>query len=335
MSRRSFSAGALGAASLLGLRGASAAPLEIKIGWAQPPHHIIPLLLMKPELLKNYGKTYTVNAIRFQGSTPQIQGLASGRLDIAAFGSTVLALAVTNAGIDAKVVADVMVDGEEGFFSQQFVVRADSDIKTVGDLKGRRIATNAIGSAGDIAMKAYLEANGLKTTDYSLIEVNVANMPAMLVENKVDLINLQPMFVNKLNGLPYRVLYHARDFDGRQQSVHLCTTKAFIDQNRPILVDFFEDYMRGLRWFIDPKNHQEAVAIAAQFLKLPTADLEYAFTPRDFYRSRDLVPDLASMQRAIDKGVELGILKKGIVVDPDHADLSIIKEAKARLDRQG
>ena len=35
-------------------------PLKIRIGWAQMPGHMIPVLYSKPEILKHYGKSYTV-----------------------------------------------------------------------------------------------------------------------------------------------------------------------------------------------------------------------------------------------------------------------------------
>ena len=40
----------------------------------------------------------------------------------------------------------------------------------------------------------------------------------------------------------------------------VCTArKSFIDKNRAAMVDFFEDMLRVVRWYLDPKNHDEAV----------------------------------------------------------------------------
>src|SRR5436190_13331280 len=87
------------------------------------------------------------------GTETQIQAQAIGDLDVAALSTAALALAITNAKLEERVVADVVADGVEGFFTENYVVAADSPIKTIEDIKGKRIATNAIGSASDAAMR--------------------------------------------------------------------------------------------------------------------------------------------------------------------------------------
>ncbi len=118
---------------------AQAEPLKITIGWSQTPGHVAPLLFQNKSILKHYGKTYTVDAVRFRGSTAQLTALASGRLDIAALSATALDLAVTNAGIDARVVGDVIQD-RAPYWSSGFWVLKSSGINKIEDLKGKRIA---------------------------------------------------------------------------------------------------------------------------------------------------------------------------------------------------
>src|SRR5262249_57803472 len=52
-------------------------PLKIRIGWSTMPGHMIPVLYSKPEILKYYGKSYTVEPILFRGSTPQLTAMAA------------------------------------------------------------------------------------------------------------------------------------------------------------------------------------------------------------------------------------------------------------------
>ena len=80
-----FSRTALGvAASLLLWHGtATAEPLKLRIAWITVPTSLAPILFAKPELARHLGTSYTVEALRFSGSSQMTTALASGDLDIA------------------------------------------------------------------------------------------------------------------------------------------------------------------------------------------------------------------------------------------------------------
>src|SRR5579875_3452711 len=132
-------------------------PLNLRLGWAVVPAQLTSVLFAKPELLKHYGKSYTVQAIHFRGSTPQITALAAGELDLAALAFSSFALAIQNAHMDdIRVVSDLYQDAIPGYYSNQMMVRPDGEIKNVEDLKGKVVATNGIGGALDIAAQVYM-----------------------------------------------------------------------------------------------------------------------------------------------------------------------------------
>src|SRR6185437_12851529 len=136
-------------------------------------------------------------------------------LDVAALSTAALALGITNAKLEERVVADVVADGVEGFYSENYVVLADGPIKTIEDVKGKRIATNTIGSASDAAMRTMFRRHGIKDSDFTTVETNFANMPAMLEGGKVDLIGVLPQFAHGVIGNPkYKALFTAHDAVG-------------------------------------------------------------------------------------------------------------------------
>ena len=63
-----------------------------------------------------------------------------------------LTLAVAKAEHDVRAVSDVIQDGLPGQYDEPFIIRKDRPIKSVDDIKGKRIATNAIGSASDLSL---------------------------------------------------------------------------------------------------------------------------------------------------------------------------------------
>jgi len=327
------------AAALLGAPRAEADPLPMHIGWAQTPGHLAPLIQelhnRHPEVFRHFGISYSYEPVRFQGSTPQIVALAAGELQIAAFGSASLALAITNAHLDVRVVADVIQDGTEGHFSQPYMVLKDGPIQKIADIKGKRVATNAIGSASDAAMRVILHRAGIMDSDFTSIEANFASMPAMIEAGKVDLIPLLPQFAHDIEASgKYRSLFQIKDAYGNAQTVHWAMRADFIAANRPQLVDFFEDHVRAIRWFLDPAHHAEAIKIAADVTKLPAERLGYNFTKGDWYRSPDARPEVKAIQTEIDESVKLGILPKPVQLAPHYVDLSLIEDAKRRIDKQ-
>jgi NitT/TauT family transport system substrate-binding protein len=315
---------------------AHADPLQIRVGWATTPTHVQPLVdeLQKqhPEIFPHFGKSYVAEGLRFNGSTPQIQALAIKELEIAAFGPSAVALAVNNAQLDMRIVGDVFQDGRPGYSTVHYAVLADGPVKTVEDLKGRRVASNAIGSFGDSTMRVMLHKHGITDKDVTTIEVNFGNMPAMLEEGKVDLINLVPQFSSYLTSGKFRILFTAHDAQGVSQAQIWAMRADFIKDHRPALVDFFEDHIRALRWLLNPANHQEAVAIAQTVTKMHAEDLAYIFTSDDSYRSADALPDIAATQKAINNDLSLGIIQKGLTVAPHYVDLSLAEDAEHRID---
>src|SRR5438477_112909 len=143
-----------------------------------------------------------------------------------------------------------------------------------------------------------------------------------------------PQFLQELRSHPskYRVLFTASDAVGPTQAVLWGMRAETIAAHRPVFVDFFEDHIRAVRWFIDPNNREEALDILAGVTKLPKESLGFAFSKDDFYHSPDARPELDSVQREIDEAAKLGVLPQRVEIRPKHVDLSLIEEAKKRID---
>ncbi len=82
-----------------------------------------------------------------------------------------------------QIIADVIQTGHKGYFPGEYVVANDGPIKTVADVKGKRVATNAIGSEADLTMRATLRKH-VRSSDVTMVEANFANQPAMLEEGR-------------------------------------------------------------------------------------------------------------------------------------------------------
>jgi sulfonate transport system substrate-binding protein len=326
---------AVAAVALASAQPASADPWKIRVGWVAAPGHPQPLIdeLQKrhPELFPQFGKSYVAEGVHFQGTTPQIEALAINELEIAAFGPEALALAVDNAHLDVRMIADVFQDGVPGYGSVTYVVRKDSPIKTIEDLKGKTVATNAIGSFGDSAMRINLREHGISDRDIISVEAPFPAMPAMLDEGKVDLINLLPNYRYMVTQGKYRVLFTGADGEGRIQAVLWAMRADEIAAHRAALVDFLADHIRAVGWLVDPSHHDEAVAIAADVTKAKPETLAFTYTKLDQYHAPDGKPDIAATQHALDRESKYGLIHQTLTVAPKYVDLGPLEDAAKRL----
>lgn len=335
---RNIKAACLALASLFALAAthATAEPLKIRMGYVQLPGHLGPILFQDNgaprKVMKHYGKSYVVDPIRFRGTTPEIQALAAGEIDIGTQSVSSFVLSIHNAKLDVKVVADTFHDNGKTHWTSPFLVLNDSGIDKIEDIKGKRVASNAIGSASDTALRRMLKKHGIGDKDFNTIETAFGNMPAMLFQKKVDMIVVLPQFMRLVDTSKVKTLFTIRDAVGPQQTIMWVARTAALKENRAAWVDFFEDYMRGLRFVLDPKNHDEAVKAVMQFTKQPREAVEYAFTDGDYFRSPDMLPDVPGIQRGIDQAVEAGVLPEPLKDLDSRIDLSFVKEAKKRLD---
>lgn len=332
-SRREVGALALGGAAALAAPAIAAEPIKIRIAWSVAPAQLAPLMSMPPGVARHLGKSYTLEPTRVPGSGATLTALGAGELDIAPMTFIQLGPAIHNAGMtDLRIVGDEFRDGFEDYNTNEYMVLKDGPVQKVADMKGRIFATNGIGGGQDVFARVMFRKHGIEyPRDYTMIEATFPNMKAMLAEKKAHLvIGVKPFTEDPSFRAIARTLFTQKEAVGTSDMVFLTARTGYIQKNRAVLVDFFEDYIRVTRWFMDPKNHKEAVDIVAKFTKVPAERLGWIFTKKDFYRDPDGRPDLDGIQKNLDMLKEFKFLKADLEIKK-FADLSLIEEAKKRI----
>ncbi len=324
-----------GLCALMMSAAAQAEPVKIRMSWIAPLANWGSIVMEKKDLAQHLGKSYTLETVHFQGTPQSITALANSELEVASLAYSSLAIAIENAGLDMRVIADEFQDGVPGYFSTEFYVLKDSPLQKVEDLKGKVVGTNGGGSAVDIAVRAMLKEHGLEDKrDFTMLEGPLPAMPAMLLEKKADLIpGVLPFSLNPKLKSDGRILFHQRDALGVTQMIVLTARKSFIDKNRAAMVDYMEDMLRIVHWYLDPANHDEVAKIAAKITKAPPQRFGWLFTQQDTYRDPNLLPNLDALQKNIDATQKLGFVKQHIDIEK-YADLSLVKDALARLEKK-
>jgi NitT/TauT family transport system substrate-binding protein len=324
----------LAAMVLCGVPAATAQqPVKIRVSWVAPVSNWASIWLEKKDLARHLGKSYVLETTRYAGTPPMVTAMASGELEVANFAYSTLGIAIRNAGIDdLRVIAHEFRDGVPGYYSQEYLVLAEGPVRTVADLKGKVIATNAAGSAVDVATRAMLRTAGLEDKrDYTVLEAPFPTMRAMLAEKKVDMVpGVLPFSLDPELRKIARPLFSQREAIGETEMIIWAVRKPFIDKNRAAMVDFMEDTLRIVRWYLDPANQKAAAEIASNVTKQPAERFGWLFTNKDYYRDPNMLPNLEALQKNLDMTTDLGFVK-GKVDLANHVDLSIVKEAAARI----
>jgi len=213
-------------------------------------------------------------------------------------------------------------------------VKKDGPIKTVADLKGKTIATNAIGGATDMAGRVMLLKHGLTPDkDVRFIEASFGAMAPMIRAAKIDVGAFPaPTWAVAQKQGDLRILFRQSDALGDQQFLLYAAREDFIAKNRKALVAFYEDYLRGLKAALDPKNRAKVLEVVAKLGESPVANFqEWALLEgKDYFHSPDGKINVRALQSNIDTLFKQGLLKQTLDVPP-HIDHSLLEEAAKRM----
>lgn len=319
---------ALAGAALLALAPARAEPFKLRVGYDSIPTHLAPIIFKMPDQTKYFGKDYTIDFIRFKGSSLQLQALAGNQVDVAVLAFSTFATGIVNAHLPIKGIADVAQDGPS--FSTVFGVVDSSPLKSIKDLKGQTIAVNALGGAIDMAARGALRKNGLTPDrDVRIIEAGFGAMEAMTRENKVQVGSFLAPFwskAQKKGGM--RALFHQKDGMGTTQFLLFAANEDFIKAHRDVLVKFLADYVHGIHVVEDPKNRPRVLEIMAELTSRPASDFaDWALLPgKDTYHDPNGLVNEVALQSNVDSLAELKMIPKSFDVRA-HIDNSLVKDA--------
>jgi NitT/TauT family transport system substrate-binding protein len=151
---------------------------ELRVGYVRVMDDAQAMLAYEAGLYEKYG--LDTKLVEFSSGTDLIKGIVGGQLDIGVLGFS-NAFTWVSRGADLKIVGGA----QRGYHS--LVVRNDSGINKVEDLKGRNLASQKQGSTADIVLKGVMLANaGLQPDDLNIMGVAPAVAVQSLVGGRVD-----------------------------------------------------------------------------------------------------------------------------------------------------
>ena len=227
------------------------------------------------------------------GSDPVVQ-LAAGNFD-AAFGGAGAGLFNAAArGVKFSIVAPM--HNESAPMTSPLVISAKrvDEIKSVADLKGKKVAINATGAATEYWVDQALIKNGLTMADIELVTVGFKDVPAALENGSIDAailgeplatINVQKGVVAVLADDFIDGFYATYLYMGESMLADTATSEGFMRAYLKACGDLQGDYMTP-----------EIAAIIETYTKVPAAVIEQASAAN--YNAEGVIPvdNLSTLQ---------------------------------------
>jgi sulfonate transport system substrate-binding protein len=306
MKRREFLKLSVGAASLAALlpeARANTPPKEIRIGYQKTG--VLVITRQQAVLEKNFAaRQIGIKWIEFTSGPPLLEAMSAGSVDLGAVGDTPPIFAqAANANV-------VYVAGSAITNGQGILVPENSGIRTIADLKGKRIGFTKGSSAHNVVV-ATLEKAGLTWSDITPVYLTPPDAVPAFANGSIEAWAVwDPYFAigeKRQNG---RILVNAHE---------VAKTNSFYLANR----DFANAYVRETRDVIDglaeaarwaEANRAEVAAALAAVTGVPL-EVQTVAANRASFLIGPVTDEIVTTQQAVaDRFHKLGLIPKPVVV---------------------
>jgi len=194
-------------------------------------------------------------------STDQMRGVSQGKFEIA---STAFDNVLAWSGREgAEIVAVAQISDRT-----VLPVFVRPEIKTWNDLKGKKLAADAVDTAFALVLRRVLLANGLDMTkgDYELGATG-ARLESMIKGETYAAI-LNPPFDAKALAAGMRRIGDSKEVLPDYPNTILAVNREWGQKNRDTLVSYLRAWLKGMSWVKEPANREAAIKMVGAELKL-------------------------------------------------------------------
>lgn len=304
---------------------ASAAPVRMRVGQ-------IPILISAPLYIAQ-DKGYFAEAgvqVEFQDTwqaSETLAGLASGQLDAGAGGIGAALFNGINRGVGIRIVAPLHT--ERPPVTTPLVVSKRlwdaGTVKTVADLRGRKVAINSKGSATEYWLEAALNKGGLTSRDVDVVALPFPEAVAAMAAGSLDAAMIgEPVATQgERNGSIVRL---SEDFVDDFQVTAVYLSEPFARQQRAAGEAFLTGFLRGAQDLQGERYRApENLAILEKYTRVPASLIAASRLPFHDPTGQVRVADFQKLQdfffqqQAVDYTQPLDV---ATLVDPRFAEVA-------------
>ncbi|QDM15569.1 sulfonate ABC transporter substrate-binding protein [Tardiphaga sp. vice352] len=283
---------------------ATAEPLkEVRIGFQKAG--IFPVVKQRGTLdaaLKQRG--ITVKWVEFQFGPPILEAINTGNVD---FGYTGDAPPIFAQAARANLLYVAATPSEGN--NQGIVVPADSPIRTLADLKGRKVGF-AKGSSAHNTLVAALEKAGLAYTDITPVTLGPADAVAAFAGGNIDAWSIWDPYLALAENGKVRVLAFSSDV--QESNSFFLANKDFTTNHADIVALLNQTFAEEGKWAAD---HRAEVATSLREATGVDKDATIRAVNRSQYGVTPITDKvIATQQETADRFFKLGLIPKAVNV---------------------
>lgn len=218
----------------MGMRPSMAAGATIRQGyqtnmWGMPTYY-----LLRSGLLKKHGIEFEEFAVPSGNLT--MQQMVARQVDMGTYAGPSFIIGNSKGGLIA--IAKIEYVGK----TVHVMARKDLGLKTVADLRGKKVANQTGSSVGNIFVDQVAPKAGLHKGDFQEVRMNVNDMVAAMAAKTVDaMVNVEPYnSIAESEGLANSIS-NFYEFD--KIPVFMAATPEFIDKNPDTIVNYLKAWL--------------------------------------------------------------------------------------------
>lgn len=186
------------------------------------------------------------------------EGFSGKRIDFASYGDFPAIIAVSG-GVPLKLIAP-FGQGQNSYL----VVRNGLAASSIADLKGKRIALHR-GRPWELTFSKLLDANGLKLTDFTIVNINPSATPAALASGNVDAaFLLSDGLLLEQKGVGHVIWSTKQAPADWRMRAELFGRGDFVDRNPELTQIVVDAFVRAAAWSAQEENRAAVIREASR-----------------------------------------------------------------------
>lgn len=224
-----------------------------------------------------------IDAQWFDAAHPIAVSTASSKVDVGATGITASLYNMAANGQKLGIVADKGRE-QKGYSSSALLIATDeynAGVKTLKDIKGKRIGITQKGSTFHYMLGRMLESQGMSLNDVEIVPLNkLSAVMAALESKQIDGCILNEPNITKVQKAGYgKLVVQVGDVIPYQTSA-IFYSPEFMNK-KDVAVRFMRAYNKACNYYYeaavekkDPKKLEEVVNIVAKYVRAPAEDIK-------------------------------------------------------------